>query len=68
MQPLRCLVSTLVGGTVLILTATGCAEKRQSTRYLSEPWPSATTQAEAAATQTEEEKLRVEDTTTRTQN
>ena len=48
MRPLRCLVTTLIGGTVLMGITTGCAEKRYSTRHLTEPWPPPATQAEAA--------------------
>ena len=54
MRPFHCRVTTLLIGIVLIGMTTGCAEKRHSTRYLTEPSPAPTAQAEAAAQQTQE--------------
>lgn len=49
-------VTTVLVGTVLMGITTGCAEKRQSTRYLTESSPAPIAQAEAAAQQTQEKK------------
>ena len=68
MRPLRCLVTTLIGGTVLMGITTGCAEKRYSTRHLTEPWPPPATQEEAAARQTGEMTVQGEEATQRTED
>lgn len=47
-------VTTVLVGTVLMGMTIGCAEKRRSTRYLTEPSPAPTAQAEAATQQTPE--------------
>ena len=74
MRPFRWLVITLISGTLLMSLTTGCAEKRQSTRYLTESWPPPAPQAPASAQQTDETTAsgqdaaqRTEDTTAREQ-
>jgi hypothetical protein len=54
MNPFRCLTITLISGALLMSLATGCAEKRQSTRYLTESWSAPTAQKQAAAQQPDE--------------
>lgn len=54
MHPSRCLMITLLSGTLLTTLTTGCAEKRQSTRYLTESWPTTTPQAQATTQQSGE--------------
>ena len=58
MYPFRCLRITVLSGAFFVSLATGCAEQRQSTRHLTESWPSPAPQAQAVPPQNEETTTR----------
>jgi hypothetical protein len=68
MRPFRCLMITLISSTLLTSLATGCAEKRQSTRHLTESWPSPAPQAQAAAQPTDDTTAHGQDAAQRTED
>jgi hypothetical protein len=68
MRPFRWLMITWISSTLLMSLTTGCAEKRQSTRYLTESWPPPAPQAQASAQQTDETTASSQDAAQRTED